>query len=69
MKMKFSKNMPENMRVETKEDVIRLIEEAIDNDDGTRYTIEEIRQQIAERYELAKARAKSKAKTKAATRA
>ena len=69
MKMKFSKNMPENMRVETKEDVIRLIEEAIDNDDGTRYTIEEIRQQIAERYELAKARAKAKAKTKAATRA
>lgn len=34
--------MPENMRVENREQLVQLIKDAVDKDDGTRYTIDEI---------------------------
>lgn len=41
--------MPQNMRVETKDDIIRLIDEGIEQDRGIRYSLEEVREHIAKR--------------------
>lgn len=38
--------IPENMRVENKEHMIRLIKEAIDEDDGRYYTFDEIFEEL-----------------------
>lgn len=38
--------VPENMRVESKEHLMRLIKKAVDEDDGTYYTMNEIREEL-----------------------
>ena len=41
--------VPRNMRIETKEDLVRLINESIDNDTGVRYSVDEVRAHLNER--------------------
>lgn len=41
-----TKRIPKNMRVETKEELMALIEESFANDDGTRYSIQEVKEHI-----------------------
>ena len=37
------KELPENMRIETKEELEAYIKKRIDEDDGTRYTLDEVK--------------------------
>lgn len=39
-------DMPENMRVESKEHLMRLIKQAVDEDDGTYYTFDDIYKEL-----------------------
>ena len=54
------------IEVESKEELIKLVEEAVKKDKGVYYTIDEVRQHMKEQYKLAKAILKDeKAKAKA----
>lgn len=40
------RELPENMRIENREQLIAFIEKRLSEDDGTRYTIEQVREDI-----------------------
>lgn len=44
-----AKELPENMQIETKEQLIKYIKNSLDKDDGTRYSLDEIHKHMTEK--------------------